>query len=212
MIESRRTAAVVLAAGSASRFGAPKALAPFDGKPLLQHVLDAAAALELARVVVVLGDDEDRIAAGMRWRSEVRVRNPAPQDGLSSSLRVGMAALGPDVDAALILLGDQPLVRAGVVERLLAAIEPDARPIAVPLYAGGGGPNPVLIHRRAWPLVEEAEADRGLGPILGRHPELVLEVEVEGANPDVDTRSDLDALEPAPPRADRPSDSSAHTG
>jgi molybdenum cofactor cytidylyltransferase len=211
VIEPRRTAAVVLAAGSASRFGAPKALADLNGRPLLQHVLDAAATLDLARVVVVLGEDADRIEAGLTWRSETRVRNPAPQDGLSSSLRIGMAELGTDVDAALILLGDQPLVRRDVIESLLAAAEPDTRPVAAPRYSGGGGPNPVLIHRRAWDLVSEAEADRGLGPVIGRHPGLVARVEVDGANPDVDTPADLDALEATRPRAGRPSDRAAQT-
>jgi molybdenum cofactor cytidylyltransferase len=212
VIPSTRTAAIILAAGSASRFGAPKALAPLNGRPLLQHVLDAAAALDLGRVVVVLGDEANLISAALTWRSEVRVRNPAPQDGLSSSLRIGMAELGPGVDAALILLGDQPLVRGDVVEKLLAALEPDRRPIAVPRYSGGGGPNPLLIHRRAWHIVAEARADRGLGPVIERHLDLVARVEVDGANPDVDTRSDLEALEASAPREDRPSDRAARTG
>ena len=64
----------------------------------------------------------------------------------------------------------------------------------VPRYVGGGGGNPVLVLRAGWPLVAEASGDRGLGPILAAHPELVAEVELGGSNPDVDTRADLAEL------------------
>jgi molybdenum cofactor cytidylyltransferase len=106
--------------------------------------------------------------------------------------------LSPGIQAALILLGDQPLVRADVIEALLDAFGSDARTIVVPRYRDGGGSNPLLIHRSAWPLAREARADRGLGPIVREHPELVVEVDVAGSNPDVDTPEDLAALESTP--------------
>jgi molybdenum cofactor cytidylyltransferase len=195
VIAADRTAAIVLAAGSSSRFGSSKATALLWGRPLLQHVLDVAARPGFADVVVVLGHDADAIARQMQWRSERRVRNPDPDAGLSSSLRVGLESLGPRTQAALILLGDQPLVRLDVVEALLAGFVSEARPIVVPRYRGGGGPNPLLIHRLAWPLAGEARADRGLGPVIREHPDLVLAVDVDGSNPDVDTPADLAALE-----------------
>jgi CTP:molybdopterin cytidylyltransferase MocA len=198
VIEAGRTAAVVLAAGASLRFGSAKALAPLRGRPVLQHVLDVAAAIDFGEVVVVLGHDAGAIERQLLWRDERRVRNPDPDAGLSSSLRVGLASLGPASQAALILLGDQPLVRVEVVERLLAESVSEARPIAVPRYRDGGGRNPLLIHRAAWPLVREARADRGLGPVVRDHPDLVVEVDVEGSNPDVDTPDDLAALENSP--------------
>jgi molybdenum cofactor cytidylyltransferase len=197
LIEAAKTAAIVLAAGASSRFGSTKALAPFRGRELLQHVLDAASRFEFAEVVVVLGHDADEIERRLEWRSEKRVLNPDPDAGLSSSLLVGLAGVSPASDAALIMLGDQPLVRAHVIERLLAAFESDGAPILVPRYHDGGGPNPLLIHRRAWPLAFEARADRGLGPVLRDHRDLVAEVAVEGSNPDVDSPADLAALEDA---------------
>jgi molybdenum cofactor cytidylyltransferase len=195
MIEARRTAAIVLAAGSSSRFGSTKALALLWGHPLLQHVLDAAAEPGFAEVVVVLGYNADEIERRLRWRSERRVRNPDPDAGLSSSLRVGLDSLSPTSEAALILLGDQPLVRAEVIEALLAGFVSANLPVIVPRYRGGGGPNPLLIHRVAWPLALEARADRGLGPVIRDHPDLIVEVNVEGSNPDIDTPEDLAALE-----------------
>jgi molybdenum cofactor cytidylyltransferase len=196
-MEPGRTAAIVLAAGASSRFGRPKALALLAGRPLLLHVLDVVRVVGLREVVVVLGRDGDQIERELRWQSERRVRNPNPDAGLSSSLRIGLENLTPASDAALILLGDQPLVRADVIARLLAGLVSAAKPIVLPRYAEGGGQNPLLIHRAAWSLAGEAKSDRGLGPVVRNHPELVVEVDVEGSNPDVDTPADLAAIEAA---------------
>jgi molybdenum cofactor cytidylyltransferase len=193
-VEAGRVGAVVLAAGLSSRFGATKVLAPLGGRPVLQHVLDAVAASGVGETVVVLGTRADEVEGAIRWRGERRVRNPEPAAGLSSSLRVGIGALSPGVDAALIVLGDQPLVRAATIASLLPALESGDRAAAVPSYDAGGGPNPVLLGRAAWPLAFETTGDRGLGPLLRDHPDIVREVPVAGTNPDVDTPGDLAAL------------------
>lgn len=201
MTDPARTAAIVLAAGRASRFGSPKALAPLDGRPLLGHVLDAVAGLGLASTVVVLGHAADEIERAIAWRGERRVRNPDPDRGLASSLRLGLAtvAADPAVEAAIVLLADQPRVRSDAIRAILAADLPPGRSIVVPRYTGGGGANPALVLRAAWPLADGLAGDRGFGPLIAAHPELVLEVPVASANPDVDTPADLAALaEPAP--------------
>jgi molybdenum cofactor cytidylyltransferase len=191
---------LVLAAGSSTRFGSPKALAELEGRPLLQHVLDAAAAAHLQPVVVVLGDSASAIERRIRWRNERRITNADPARGLSSSLRDGLAdlaAIAPRVDA-VVLLGDQPRTSPVVINRLMAAADTTDRPIVAPRYADGGGSNPVFIRRDAFRLAREAEHDRGLGPILAANPDLVSWIDVEGSNPDVDTPADLAALLPAP--------------
>lgn len=190
---------LVLAAGRSSRFGSPKALADLDGRPLLQHVLDAAAEAALDPVVVVLGDESDAIEPAIGWRAERRVRNPEPARGLSRSLQLGLAELAtsaPEADA-VILLGDQPRTDPAVIRRLLEAARDTELPIVAPRYAGGGGQNPVLLRRTAFGLAAGAEGDRGLGPVLTALPHLVAWVDVPGSNPDVDTPSDLAALRPA---------------
>ena len=188
--------AVVLAAGAGSRFGGGKLLAWLAGRPVLQHVLDRLAEADLGEVVVVLGDDGDAVEQAIDWRRERRVRNPDPGRGLSSSLRIGIDALDDAFEGALIVLGDQPLISAATIRALLAAPPGDARPIVVPAYAGDGGRNPVLLGRDAFDLVAEATGDRGLGPVIAAHPELVLEVPVDApaGNPDIDTRADLVVL------------------
>jgi molybdenum cofactor cytidylyltransferase len=185
-----RTAAVILAAGVASRFGGAKVFAPLGGRPLLDRVIDAAAAAGLGEIVVVLGPESKVEASADLGRTRV-VRNPNPEDGLSSSVRIGLAALGTGIDAAVVLLGDQPLVRAEVIRALTATDVPPDRSIVVPRYAGGGGQNPTLVLRAAWPLAAGLTGDRGFGPLIAAHPELVVEVPADGSNPDVDTRADL---------------------
>ena len=186
---------LVLAAGAATRFGSPKQLAPLDGRPLLQHPLDALAEAGMDDVIVVLGAEAAAIEAAMTWRGERRLVNERPKDGLASSLRVGLeaAAEDPTVDAVLIVLGDQPGLRPEVIEVVLAAAATTGRPIVRPRYERDGAPNPVLVRRAAWSLAAGLEGDRGLGPMLAAHPELVHEVAVAGSIPDVDTPADLAA-------------------
>jgi CTP:molybdopterin cytidylyltransferase MocA/SAM-dependent methyltransferase len=191
MPDPARTAAVVLAAGAGSRFGSTKLLAPLEGRPILEHVLGSVAEAGLAETVVVLGHAADAIEAAVTWRGERIVRNPNPEAGLASSLQTGLAALGREIEAAVIVLGDQPLVRSEVIVALLAAEVPDGRAIVVARYAEGGGPNPALLLRAAWPLAGELIGDRGMGPLIAIRPELVVEIAVAGANPDIDTPADL---------------------
>ena len=187
-------AAIVLAAGAASRFGGGKLAARIDGKPVLQHVLDAVAAAGIADPVVVLGAP---LEAEFEWGAARPITNPDPARGLASSLQVGWeaaVAAEPGPDGVLVLLGDQPLVRPEVISAL--AREPlDAdRPLLAPRYAGSGAPNPVRIDATAGDLVAEATGDRGLGPLLAANPEVVRYLHVDGDNPDVDTAADLAAV------------------
>lgn len=193
-------AALLLAAGAGRRFGGRKLLADLNGLPILQRVLDLAAGVELEPVVVVLGADADRIITRLSWRSEIRVVNPFPDDGISSSVRMGVASLLlSDAQRAVILLGDQPLLSAAQLDVILAAPLDDTRPIVVPRYNGKPG-NPVMLERAAWPLAERLQGDSGMTQLFATNPELLRYVDIEGTNPDVDTPADLAALESAPER------------
>ncbi len=196
-----RTVGLVLAAGSGTRFGsapAAKLLASFLGRPLVEHAVEVAAGAGLGGLVVVLGRGAADLEPAVDWRGAQLVRNPDPERGLATSLRIGAEAIRaryPDAEALLVFLGDQPTVRPQVVAALLAEAARTERPILVPRYAAGGGPNPALVRRQAWGLVDAVEGDRGLGPLVAARPELVAEVAVEGSNPDVDTPLDLVLVE-----------------
>jgi molybdenum cofactor cytidylyltransferase len=189
-----RVVGLVLAAGAATRFGSDKLAASLDGRPLLTHVLDALRAVPLEEIVVVTRRDRSIPAA-----DDLRVVvNAASEDGLSSSLRIGLAAIAehpaPPAEAVLIALGDQPRIDPAVIRQLLAVARTSDRPVIVPAYDRAGSANPVLLLRAAFALADAASGDRGLGHVLRAHPELVQVVPVGGANPDVDTPADLARL------------------
>lgn len=195
-----RVAAVVLAAGSGTRFGGPKLGAMLEGRPLLQHVLDAVHGLAPGRCVVVLGPGSEDLEATIDWRDEVRVPNLEPEAGLSGSLQLGVAEcrrLLPELLGVLVVLGDQPRtspdVMRALVEVLPTALAQGAWAV-VPDYAAGGGANPALVLERGLAGVAELRGDRGLGPLLAADPQRSLRVPVPGSNPDVDTASDLAAI------------------
>jgi molybdenum cofactor cytidylyltransferase len=157
-------------------------------------VLDTLAAAGLVEVIVVEGANGDDVEAAIRWRDERRVRNPAPQRGLASSLIVGLVSLSLDVDAAVVTLGDQPRLRADVVHAVIDAWRASDRPIAIARYAHDGALNPVVLGRDVFETAMRLEGDRGMGPLIHRSPDLVTEVAVPGDNPDVDTPADLARL------------------
>ena len=187
------TAGLVLAAGLGSRFGGGKMLAEIDGRPMLQHVLDLAAAAELDPVVVVLGEDAGAIEGAITWRDETRIRNDDPARGISSSLKLGLEALG-DSDRVLVLLGDQPFVTLENVRVITTVGRDPARPVVVPRYADGLAGNPVLLETEAWPLAMRLAGDRGMSQLFSANAQLVRYVEVDGDNPDIDTRAALKVL------------------
>ena len=178
--------ALVLAAGEGSRFeGGTKQLAPLDGRPLLEHALAAVAALEPR--VVVLGHAAEEILAAVDLQGARPVICEHWHEGQSASLRAGVAALGA-VDAAVVVLGDQPRITAAAVAAVAAA-----EGVARASYGGRPG-HPVRLPRALLERAGELHGDVGFREILDG--ETVLDVEVGGlADPiDVDTREELARL------------------
>jgi molybdenum cofactor cytidylyltransferase len=191
-----RVAALILAAGRGSRFGeAPKLLAELDGRPLVRHVAGAALASRAAPVAAVTGHRGEEVAAALAGLDVRVVPNPAYADGLSTSLRAGFAALAPDADGIVVLLGDMPRVTPALIDRLVDAWEAGGRPpAAVPVVQGRRG-NPVLLSAALAPAIAELTGDAGAGPLLrGMAGVLEVAVEDEGALADVDTPEALAAL------------------
>jgi molybdenum cofactor cytidylyltransferase len=204
-----RVAGLVLAAGSGTRFGGGKVRAPLAGRPLVAHVLAAARAAGLTRIVLVLGRDADTVRAALVAADPAALEgvlvavNGAPERGLATSLRLGLAAATaePAPGGVLVLLGDQPRVRPDVIAALAttAAAAPASAIAVAPTYADDSAPNPVLLLPPAWSVAAGLEGDRGLGMLLAADPGRIVRVPVAGANPDVDTREDLAALEKGRP-------------
>jgi len=182
-------AAIVLAAGTSSRFGRPKQLVAYRGKPLVQHAIDAARGAGVDDVVVVVGLEADRVAEAIRGARVVQ--NPRFAEGQSGSLAAGIDALGPRVDAAVVLLGDQPGITPDQIRELLAAAEASDRPVVRVRFADA--PGPALLRREVWDEVRAIEGDTGARALIDRRPDLVHEVAIRVPAPiDVDTPADLE--------------------
>lgn len=195
--------AVVLAAGASTRLGRPKQLLPLAGRPVLQHVVDAAVAAGVPEVVVVLGHAAADVRSALRADPRVRtVLNPAYASGLASSLRAGLRALGEDVEAAVILLGDQPDVPAEAIRRVLSAYEESGAAIVEAWYRGTRG-HPILFDRCLWPRLEALHGDEGARSLLAERVDRIAMAEIDADPPlDLDTRADYERRRRLGPVAD----------
>jgi molybdenum cofactor cytidylyltransferase len=146
--------AVLLAAGAGSRLGGrPKALLQLGGVPLVVRQLIALSGAGVDEVAVVIGHHADAVEAAVQAFPITVVRNPAPDDGQASSVRIGLAALSPRLDAVMVVPVDQPLVDAQDISALIGAFKKrgDAA-MVVPRVAGEPG-NPVIFEgslRHEW--------------------------------------------------------------
>lgn len=183
--------AIVLAAGSSSRLGRPKQLLDLAGKPVLQHVLDGATEAGPDEVLVVVGHSAEQVRAAVRLPPGARfVPNPDHARGQSTSLRAGLRAAAPASGAAVVLLGDQPGVRADAIAAVAEAWRAGEGPVLQASYQGRPA-HPTLFDRSLWPELEGAAGDEGARSFLASHPEWVRRVEVGGQPPDdIDTEED----------------------
>ena len=196
--------AVLLAAGAGARLGlGPKALLPFKGRPLIEHLAAALRDGGCSRVIVVLGADSWRVKSAADLAGTLPLTNPDWESGMGSSFRAGVAEalrLAPQ-DPVLVALADQPGVTAATVARLLAHAAP-ARVSCAGYRLPGGGMrrgHPVLFAPQlARAAAATALGDAGARAFLAAHPGLVDLVdcgsELDGR--DIDTPADLALLEP----------------
>lgn len=185
-------AAVILAAGAASRFGAAKLAEPLHGRPVIAHVVDAARRAGLGDVCVVVGHHRAEVERALASAGTVRIIvNEEPDAGLSSSLQCALRALAESEQpstAAVLLLGDEPTVSPRAIRQV--ALAAAAGSLVRARYDAGDG-HPVGLPRSRWErAMLEVHGDRGLGPYLSRSG--VRPVPVPGPRPmDIDDPGDL---------------------
>ena len=175
------TAGLILAAGAGTRFGDDaKLLADLAGRPVLQHVVDAATTA-LPRVVVVLGARAEEVRGSVAFGAAEVVVAERWADGQSASLRAGLDALA-GAEKVVVLLGDQPLVTPQLVARFAA------QPGGTRAAHAGAPRHPAVLGPREIAAARQATGDQGLRGLEWRL------VEVDAPLTDIDTRDDLEAI------------------
>ncbi|GAA4181508.1 nucleotidyltransferase family protein [Gryllotalpicola koreensis] len=187
-----RFAALVLAAGGSSRLGRPKQLLPYGDGLLLDAVLDLARGVPFEQRILALGGYADEVRAAVDTGGFELVLNDDYTSGCSSSIAAAVRAVHDDVDGAVMLLGDQPGVRAETIAAVLEGR--GAAPIAVTRYDDGIG-HPFVLSRATFPALGMLRGDRGVWKLVDRLGAAVARVRVPGPVPrDVDDEEDYRAL------------------
>jgi len=191
--ETVRVAGVILAAGASRRMGKNKMLLELDGESLVRRAAKRALAAGLSPVVVVIGHEAARVRAELKDLPLVFANNPDYTGPTSGSLHQGLNALGPDVDAVVVMLGDMVRVTAETLAMLIAAARGTAAPLVVSRY--GDVTAPPLLFRRA--LFAELLAWTGEGcgkAVVQAHKQEAMYVDrPEALLADVDTPEDFAA-------------------
>src|SRR5215469_1042073 len=178
-----------------SRMGETKQLLRLAGRTLLDQVIENVRASGVSDIVLVLGHAAETIVKGIAAGNLQVVVNTGYREGMGSSLRTGVSALPPEVDAALICLADQPFVRPETLQLLMDQYRKSSAQIVIPMYKGFRG-NPVLLDRSVFPEVMVLSGDIGCRAIFGSHLEGIVKVPVEdlGILLDIDSQEDFDRL------------------
>lgn len=195
-VSNKKIAGVILAAGSSSRMGQTKQLMPFKEKTLLGQVIENAEKSALHEVIVVLGHDFNKIRKSLDLFCDTKlVRNTAYLKGQSTSLIKGLENVSPWCDAAMFLLGDQPLVTDRVINQLIDAFETKTTRMIIPYFNGRRG-NPVIIARDLFHRLTELSADTGARALFDEFKEDIVKVAVntDSILVDVDTPEDYKKL------------------
>ena len=201
---SREVTAILLAGGSSKRFGADnKLLAPYRGKPLIFHTLDAIVAASISRLMIVLGHDANELRIRCEHYLDTQPTNHSTpvefvinadfESGMGSSLRAGISSLLSNTadnaseytHAALVCLADMPNISTNTYNRLITAMSDKAYAAFLPVYQGQRG-NPVLFMPELFDLLLDVSGDVGARYLLRANDDVVSEVSVSDAGIIVD--------------------------
>ena len=186
---------LILGAGSSERLGQPKQLLPFGGTTLLGWVIaQAQRASGLDELVVVLGRAADQIRQRVDFGATKVVENPVFAEGCASSYRAGIGALDPKSEAIMILLGDQPGIKPGVMDQVAEEWRQGQSQIAICSYHGRKG-HPMIFARPLFDQLLGLHGDKAAWKLVDANPDLVQEIEFDLPTPeDINTWDDFNRL------------------
>jgi molybdenum cofactor cytidylyltransferase len=186
-------ALIILAAGDSSRMCLPKQLLPYRRKSMLQHTVDEAVASKAHSVYTVLGANADQITTKLRSLRTQIITNPDWKEGMSSSIRAGIAALPDEVDGAIVSLCDQPMIRSTVFDELIATFHASQKSIVACEYGETRGV-PALFAKSLFPDLMSLRGHQGAKTIILRDASVVTTIPFEGGQVDIDTPEDYRKL------------------
>jgi molybdenum cofactor cytidylyltransferase len=190
-------ALILLAAGASTRLGRPKQLLLFRGRSLLRHATETALGSVCRPVVVVLGALADPLQTELTALPVTVAMNPAWAEGMAKSIRAGLKEVSsktPGPDAVVIMLCDQPLITAGMLDRLVIMHRSSGMGIVASEYKGALGA-PALFARRYFPDLGALEGDQGARRIIVNHKADLARISLPEAAFDVDRLEEAASLE-----------------
>jgi molybdenum cofactor cytidylyltransferase len=189
---------IVLAAGESKRMKVQKLLLPFDGKTMIEKVIENILASSVGKIMVVVGSHSEEIVRATAHLSVIHCYNENYQQGMLSSVKCGIMALPEDYEAVMIFLGDQPLIPEKAVNLVIEAYRQSDKGIAIPTVGKKRG-HPVLIDRKYRETIKYLDEHEGLRALAYQFAEDVLEVDTNmpGILRDIDTREEYEnAIKP----------------
>ncbi len=191
-------AAIVLAAGKSRRMGRPKMVLTWGETTVIGQVVQVLDQAGVDEIIAVTGGARQQVEAALTGLP-VRVSfNPRfSEDDMILSLKNGLSELGPEFEAALVALGDQPQVQPHVVRAILDAFERTAAPLIIPSYQRRRG-HPWLLARSLWPSIFELEPGKTMRDVINQYSEQIqyLDVNTPSVLRDLDTPEDYQRERP----------------
>lgn len=183
----RRVGAIVLAAGLSQRMGTSKVLLPWGKRTVIESIIQTLVPFRLHDLVVVTGHKSEEVSQVLRKLPARTVFNPAFAVGeMLSSLKAGFRALPRDIDACLVVMGDQPQLKTPLVRKLLSAYNEGNGTLIAPYYKEERG-HPILIHRRYWAEILDLPSDKAPRDVINRYPVTRVTVDNDSILRDIDT-------------------------
>jgi molybdenum cofactor cytidylyltransferase len=183
--------AIILAAGESKRMGSPKMLLQYKGKTIIENVIDNVTASEADKTLLVLGSYGDEILKVIEVLPVKHCYNENYKLGMLSSVKCGFNFLTGVTGAALIFLGDQPMIRTDIINIVIEAYRREGKGIVMPVFKNKRG-HPVLIDLKYRGEVQNLDPEEGLRGLARKFADDVLEVKVNTQDilKDIDTRED----------------------
>ncbi len=185
--------AIILAAGKSERMGTNKLMLPFQGKPLINIVIDHVMESGITPIWIVMGAFRSDMVTALEGLPVKQCYNPDYEQGMFTSVQCGFRQIPSTADAAVLFLGDQPLIPGEVTRRLIGEYSRSGKGILIPTYRGKRG-HPVLIGKKYAQVIDTLVPDRGLHTLYDLYPEDIQEVDVvaPGILRDIDTLQDYE--------------------